>query len=102
MPINIEFSDRLKELPPYLFIEIDQAKRKARSEGRDIIDLGVGDPDTPTLPHIVEAMKKAVEKPANHRYAFDAGLPELRTAIGGWFNKRFKVPLDPNFSAYWL
>ena len=96
MPINIEFSDRLKELPPYLFVEIDQAKRKARSEGRDVIDLGVGDPDTPTLPQIVEAMKKAVEKPANHRYAFDAGLPELRTAISGWFNNRFKVTLDPN------
>src|SRR3990167_3775878 len=96
MPINIEFSDRLKELPPYLFIEIDQAKRKARSEGRDIIDLGVGDPDTPTLPHIVEAMKKAVEKPANHRYAFDAGLPELRSAIGHWFQNRFKTTLDPN------
>ena len=96
MPLNIEFSDRLKELPPYLFIEIDQAKRKARAEGRDIIDLGVGDPDTPTLPHIIEAMKKAVEKPANHRYAFDAGLPELRTGIADWFNRRFKVALEPN------
>ncbi len=84
-PFNIEFSDRLKQLPPYLFVEIDKAKRKARAEGRDIIDLGVGDPDTPTLPHIVEAMKKSVTDPANHRYAFDAGLPALRNEISLWF-----------------
>ncbi|MDP2654565.1 MAG: LL-diaminopimelate aminotransferase [Candidatus Omnitrophota bacterium] len=93
---NIEFSDRLKELPPYLFVEIDQAKRKARAEGRDIIDLGVGDPDTPTLPHIVAAMQKAVADPANHRYAFDAGLPELRKEIAVWFKNRFQTDLDPN------
>jgi len=95
MSINIEFSDRLKELPPYLFVEIDAAKRKARSEGRDVIDLGVGDPDLPTLPHIIEAMKKAIDDPANHRYALDAGLPELRQAIADRFQTRFGVGLDP-------
>ncbi len=96
----IEFSDRLKELPPYLFLEIDKAKRKARSEGRDIIDLGIGDPDLPTPRHIIEAMKKAVEDPANHHYALDAGLPQLRNEIGAWFLKRFSVALDPNIEIY--
>ena len=104
MPVDhsfqIEFSDRLKELPPYLFVEIDQAKRKARSEGRDIIDLGVGDPDTPTLPHIIAAMQKAVADPANHRYAFDAGLPDLRKEIASWFRKRFNVELNPDGEIY--
>lgn len=97
---NIEFSDRLKELPPYLFVEIDKAKRKARAEGRDIIDLGVGDPDTPTLPHIITAMQKAVADPANHRYAFDAGLPALRVEIADWFKKRFGVGLNPDNEIY--
>ncbi len=97
---NIEFADRLKELPPYLFVEIDKAKRKARAEGRDIIDLGVGDPDTPTLPHIIEAMKKSVADPANHRYAFDAGLPAFRQEIATWFKKRFNTALDPDTEIY--
>lgn len=97
---NIEFSDRLKELPPYLFVEIDKAKRKARAEGRDIIDLGVGDPDTPTLPHIITAMQKAVTDPANHRYAFDAGLPALRAEIAVWFKKRFGVELNSDNEIY--
>ena len=55
---NIEFAERLKELPPYLFVEIDKAKRAAVAQGRDVINLGIGDPDCPTPGHIVEAMKK--------------------------------------------
>jgi LL-diaminopimelate aminotransferase len=97
---NIEFADRLKELPPYLFVEIDKAKRQARAQGRDIIDLGVGDPDTPTFPHIIEAMKIAIADPANHRYAFDAGLPLLRTEIASWFKRRFGVDLNPDTEIY--
>ncbi|MCK5580355.1 MAG: LL-diaminopimelate aminotransferase [Candidatus Omnitrophica bacterium] len=100
MPNTIKFSDRLKELPPYLFVEIDQAKRKAKAEGRDIIDLGIGDPDSPTLPHIVEAMKTAVADPANQHYALDAGMPELRTAIAEWFQNRFSVALDTDTEIY--
>lgn len=98
--LNIEFADRLKELPPYLFVEIDKAKRQARAQGRDIIDLGVGDPDTPTFPHIIEAMKTAIADPANHRYAFDAGLPALRTEIAVWFKGRFGVDLNPDTEIY--
>ncbi|OGX07814.1 MAG: LL-diaminopimelate aminotransferase [Omnitrophica WOR_2 bacterium GWA2_47_8] len=99
-PFPIEFADRLKELPPYLFVEIDKAKRAAKAAGRNIIDLGIGDPDTPTLPHIVQALKQAVEDPANHRYAFDAGLPSLRVEIANWFKNRFNVALDPNTEIY--
>ncbi len=98
--LKIEKADRLKELPPYLFVEIDRAKRQAREAGRNIIDLGIGDPDTPTLPHIIEAMKKAIADPANHRYAFDAGLPAFRNAVSEWFKRRFSVELDPKTEIY--
>jgi LL-diaminopimelate aminotransferase len=100
MSIVIEPAERLKEIPPYLFVEIDAAKRKAKAEGRDVIDFGIGDPDLPTLPHITAAMKKALENPANHHYALDAGLSELRVAISEWFQTRFQVGLDPNSEIY--
>ena len=100
MTVEINFSERLHQLPPYLFVEIDTAKRKAKAEGRDIIDLGVGDPDTPTFPHIIEAMKKALEDPANHRYALDAGLPSYRQTVAEWFQNRYSVSLDPDNEIY--
>ena len=100
MPITIDFSERLKQLPPYLFVEIDKAKRKARMEGRDIIDLGIGDPDSATPQHIIDALKVAAQDPANHHYALDAGLAGLRQAIAEWFLKRFKVTLDPDTEIY--
>lgn len=98
--MNIEFSDRLKQLPPYLFVEIDKAKRAAIAEGRDVINLGVGDPDQPTHPHIIEAMKKALDDGNNHHYAFDAGLPQLRKEIGIWFKNRFNTELNPDSEIY--
>lgn len=100
MSLNIEFSDRLKNLPPYLFIEIDKAKRTAVAEGRDVINLGIGDPDHATPEHIIEAMKTAVEDGANHHYALDAGLPELRQEIAEWFQNRFNVGLDADTEIY--
>ncbi|MFA5334834.1 MAG: LL-diaminopimelate aminotransferase [Candidatus Omnitrophota bacterium] len=92
---DFEFSERLKSLPPYLFAEIDKAKRKARADGRDIIDLGIGDPDLPTPKHIVDALDKAARDPSNHHYALDAGMPQFRQAIAKWYKKRFRVTLDP-------
>jgi len=89
-----KLSKNLKSLPPYLFLEIDKAKRIARSKGRDIIDLGVGDPDQPTPKHIIEALYKAAQEPANQRYALDQGMPALRQAIRDWYKKRFGVILD--------
>jgi LL-diaminopimelate aminotransferase len=87
-------SKKLNSLPPYLFVEIDKAKRKAKAEGRDIIDLGVGDPDQPTPRHIIEALYQAAQDPANHRYALDQGTPALRRAIAGWYKRRFNVNLN--------
>ena len=89
-------ADRLKQLPPYLFVEIDRAKRKLQTEGKDVIDLGVGDPDLPTPPHVLERLKVAADDPANHRYSFTEGLPELRQAIARWYERRFGVTLDPS------
>lgn len=100
MPMNIEFSDRLKSLPPYLFVEIDMARREAAAQGRDVINLGIGDPDSPTPAHIVEAMKKAVEDGSNHHYSLDAGLPALRQEIARWFQNRFAVSLNPDSEIY--
>ena len=94
--IRIEKSDRIKKLPPYLFVELDKAKRKAREERRDIIDLGIGDPDIPTPNFIIDALTKAARDPKNHRYPLDQGLPEFRKAIADWFVKRYGVTLDPD------
>jgi len=91
-----KLSKKLQSLPPYLFVEIDKAKRKARAEGRDIIDLGIGDPDQPTPRHIIEALYQAAQDPANHRYALDQGMPALRRAIEGWYKRRFNVNLNPD------
>ncbi|MDD4953731.1 MAG: LL-diaminopimelate aminotransferase [Candidatus Omnitrophica bacterium] len=90
-----KLSKKIQSLPPYLFLEIDKAKRKARAEGRDIIDLGIGDPDQPTPKYIIEALYQASQDPANHRYALDQGMPALRRAIAGWYKRRFNVGLDP-------
>ena len=91
-----KLSKKLQELPPYLFLEIDKAKRKARAQGRDIIDIGIGDPDQPTPKHIIEALSRAALDPANHRYALDQGMPLLRRAIETWYKRRFNVKLDPD------
>ncbi len=90
-----KLSRKLTSLPPYLFLEIDKAKRRARAEGRDIIDLGVGDPDQPTPAHIIEKLYQAARDPSTHRYALDQGLPVLRKAIAKWYEQRFNVKLDP-------
>lgn len=96
MGIRMDLSQRLKSLPPYLFVEIDKAKKRAVEEGRDIIDLGVGDPDRPTPRFIINALRKASRDPATHKYAFDKGLPALRGEIAKWYRARFNVTLDPD------
>ncbi|MBU4251540.1 MAG: LL-diaminopimelate aminotransferase [Candidatus Omnitrophica bacterium] len=90
-----KLSKKVQALPPYLFLEIDKAKRQARAEGRDIIDLGIGDPDQPTPKFIIDALSQAALDPANHRYALDQGMPVLREAIGDWYKRRFNVNLNP-------
>ncbi len=92
---SLEPPERLKKLPPYLFVEVDRRKRELRAKGKDVIDLGVGDPDLPTPDFIIEALYQAARDPKNHRYALDAGLPELRETFAEWFEGRFGVKLDP-------
>lgn len=92
--ITIEKSDRLNSLPPYLFKEIDRQKEEVRKRGVDIIDLGVGDPDMPTPPHIIEALNKAAIDPANHRYPSYSGMGDFNEAVARWYKRRFNVDLD--------
>ncbi|MCD6272412.1 MAG: LL-diaminopimelate aminotransferase [Deltaproteobacteria bacterium] len=92
----MEKSERLKSLPPYLFKEIDRQKDEARAQGIDIIDLGVGDPDMPTPPHIIRELEKAANDPANHQYPSYTGMDAFNKAVAGWYEKRFKVDLDPS------
>jgi LL-diaminopimelate aminotransferase len=97
---KFEYSERLKALPPYLFIEIDRAKRAAVAEGRDVINLGIGDPDLGTHKHIIDSLNTASTDPANHHYALDAGMPALRQEIATWFTNRFNVNLDVDTEIY--
>lgn len=92
---SIEHADRLSRLPPYLFSEIDKAKRTAIEEGIDIINLGVGDPDLPTPDNIIKALCEAAANPVNHRYPSYEGLLELRHEFSLYVKRRFDVQLDP-------
>ncbi|MDR1696169.1 MAG: LL-diaminopimelate aminotransferase [Endomicrobium sp.] len=94
--MEIRYSEKLKKLPPYLFIEIDRKKKAAAEKGADIISLGVGDPDLPTPEHIVKSMQEAAANPANHQYPFGAGLLSYRKAVAGWYKERFNVELNPD------
>ena len=89
-------ANRLSQLPPYLFAEIDRMKQEAIRRGADIINLGVGDPDLPTPPHIVEALAAAARDAANHQYPSYEGMLSFRRAAADWYRDRFGVRLDPS------
>ncbi len=89
-------SERLRKLPPYLFAEIDKKKKAAIAAGRDVINLGVGDPDRPTPKPIIESLKRHAENPAFHQYALDQGSPELRRSIATFCKARYGVDVDPD------
>jgi LL-diaminopimelate aminotransferase len=88
-------SERLRKLPPYLFGEIDKKKKAAIAAGRDVINLGVGDPDHPTPEAIIRSLQHHVENPAFHQYALDQGSAELRRSIAGFCKRRYDLDLDP-------
>jgi LL-diaminopimelate aminotransferase len=88
-------SERLQKLPPYLFAEIDKKKKAALAAGRDVINLGVGDPDRPTPPAIIKSLQHHVENAAFHQYALDQGAPELRQSIAAFCKRRYGLDLDP-------
>jgi LL-diaminopimelate aminotransferase len=85
---------RIEKLPPYLFAEIDRKVAEARAKGADIISFGVGDPDLPTAPHVIEALNAAAADPATHRYPSYTGMPAFRESIANWYEKRFGVKMD--------
>jgi len=87
---------RIGELPPYVFATVDQLKRELRREGRDVIDLGFGNPDIPSAEVAVAKLCEAARRPANHRYSASRGLPNLRAAICERYAARFGVELDPD------
>ena len=102
MPKPLEMAERLRKLPPYLFAEIDKKKREARARGADLIDMGIGDPDLPTPPHVIEALKRGAENPASHRYPDYEGLLAFRAAVCDWYKRRFGVSLNPETEALTL
>jgi LL-diaminopimelate aminotransferase len=95
MKRRFPYATRLRQLPPYLFAEIDRLKQEAIKRGTDIIDLGVGDPDLPTPPHIVKRMAEAAADARHHRYPSYEGLMEFRQTVAEWYRDRFGVVLDP-------
>lgn len=93
--MKITYAKRIQQLPPYLFAQIDAAKKKAVAEGKDVIDFGVGDPDLPTPKPVIEALYQGALNAANHRYPTTRGLSVLRESIARWYQRRFHVSLDP-------
>ncbi len=87
-------SKHMEKLPPYLFTHINQKKLEARRAGKDVIDMGMGNPDQPTPAHVVERLCEAAHDPKAHRYSASKGIPHLRRAITRWYSERFDVDLD--------
>ena len=88
-------SKRLEAIPPYMFAELERRVAEKRAAGIDVISLGIGDPDRPTFPYIVEAMQRAVADPGTHQYPSNRGREELRTSLAGFYERRFGAEIDP-------
>lgn len=86
---------RIENLPPYLFVEVSKKIAEKKARGEDVINFGIGDPDIPTPPNIINKLIQAAQDPVNHRYPESIGLPDLRKAIAEWYQNRFDVTLDP-------
>ncbi|WP_411820533.1 LL-diaminopimelate aminotransferase [Hyphococcus formosus] len=92
---NTEEFHRIKQLPPYVFEEVNKLKAKLRAEGRDIIDLGMGNPDMPTPAHIVDKLVETARNSKAHRYSVSRGIIGLRRAMARYYERRFNVSLNP-------
>jgi LL-diaminopimelate aminotransferase len=91
----IEVATRIKTLPPYLFAAIDKMKQAAIARGVDIINLGIGDPDLPTPAPIIESLAQAAKNPKHHQYPSYEGMLSFREAVTDWYQRRFRVALNP-------
>jgi LL-diaminopimelate aminotransferase len=88
-------SERLAAIPPYKFAELERQVADKRAAGIDVISLGIGDPDHPTYPHVVDAMQSAVADPGTHQYPSNRGREEFRRALASFYERRFGVEIDP-------
>ncbi|MFX1501202.1 MAG: LL-diaminopimelate aminotransferase [Promethearchaeota archaeon] len=95
LSIKIEYSERYKRLPTYIFAEIEQLLSEKRKNGLDIIPLGIGDPDIPTPDLIINELIKQVKKPENHQYPSSMGEEDFRDSVANWYKTRFNIDLDP-------
>ena len=93
--MKVDFADRVKRLPPYLFAEIEKIIQEKREAGINVISLSIGDPDLPPPPFILEALREEAANPNNHNYSFSRGEAEFREAVSEWMKGRFGVDVDP-------
>ncbi|MGH6644303.1 MAG: aminotransferase class I/II-fold pyridoxal phosphate-dependent enzyme, partial [Bradyrhizobium sp.] len=93
--MRLEFH-KIRRLPPYVFEQVNLKKAALRAKGCDVIDLGMGNPDLPTPPHIVEKLVETARKPDVHGYSSSRGIPGLRRALCAYYDRRFGVKLNPN------
>ncbi len=92
----MQISQRMNNLEPYLFVEINKKIAEKKALGEEVINFSIGDPDLPTPENVINKICQKAADPANHRYPETFGLPELRQAIADWYKKRFNVILDPD------
>ncbi|MBN8995720.1 MAG: LL-diaminopimelate aminotransferase [Rhizobiales bacterium] len=86
----------VRRLPPYVFEQVNRLKASARAAGADIVDLGMGNPDLPTPPHIIQKLAETAQRPDTHGYSASRGINGLRKAQAAYYDRRFGVKLDPN------
>lgn len=91
----MENSNRIKNLPPYLFAEIDKMIAEAKENGVDVISFGIGDPDLPTPDNVINRMEKAIHNPSTHSYPSYEGLYDFRQAVADWYQERYNTNFDP-------
>ena len=95
---TFEQADRLKQIPPYLFVRLEQLSAEKKAQGWDMIDFGIGDPDLPAPECVVDAMYEAAKVNENQKYSSSAGEKDLRVAVAQWYKKRYNLDIDPDTS----
>ncbi|TRO42742.1 aminotransferase class I/II-fold pyridoxal phosphate-dependent enzyme, partial [Candidatus Bathyarchaeota archaeon] len=92
--MKVDFAERVKNLPPYLFAEIERLIKEKKAQDVDLISLSIGDPDLSPPKLVIDALKEEVANLNNHNYSFSQGEPDFRQAISEWYKKRFHVDLS--------